>query len=104
MYSHDNEHEADYLGLGLTFRAMSQFDKVGLPVSYCGFELFTAGSRIIERGKKTLSTGWEFDDSEPEKASSHPPPEVRRDAIRMAVANSHGQESINAGIITSGNC
>ncbi|MEX2153964.1 MAG: hypothetical protein WD825_11545 [Gemmatimonadaceae bacterium] len=79
--SHQQEFEADWMGLMLTFHALK--DRTDLTLVYTGVELFFTIVELVYRAVAKLSAAEESD--RPYTHDAHPPPEVRLERLAEAV-------------------
>lgn len=82
------EFEADYIGMALTMLAMrdARFDAA---MSYCGIDLFFSAIELVSRALSVLVHGEVRPQAE---SSSHPPPALRREALRGHLNAMVGEE------------
>lgn len=83
------EFEADYIGFVLTMLAMRE-QRFDAALSYCGIDLFFSAVEVLERAVSILVHG-EAKASAP--SDTHPPPELRRKALRDHLGKICDEES-----------
>lgn len=81
IYSWKQEIEADVLGLELMVDAMSSTG-VDLSLRYFGADFYFSFMALLRRGRNMLTWGDEDREDQTIFSSSHPPAELRREAIR----------------------
>jgi hypothetical protein len=75
-----NEYEADFIGMVLTTKALQE--DLDLALSYAGVDLLFSAISLVDRAISTVMYG------SPERGreyDSHPPPDLRREALRRRV-------------------
>jgi hypothetical protein len=93
VYNWQQELEADALGTQLMLKAMLKRG-MDLSLSFWGADFFFSCIEIVERGISIIRTGEEND----RPLTSHPPPEVRRDALRKVLKNSLSEDLVDGPI------
>ena len=93
VYNWQQELEADALGMQLMLHAMLKRG-MDLSLSFWGADFFFSCIDIVERGISIIRTGEEDD----RPLTSHPPPEVRRDALRKVLRNSLSEDLVEGPI------
>jgi hypothetical protein len=91
VYSWKQEIEADILGLELMLDAMAS-TKVSLSLRYFGADFYFSLMALLRRGRNMLARGDEDDEEPTLFSSSHPPAELRREAIRNVIKDSFPAE------------
>lgn len=88
--SWQQELEADGLGLALSVRAMRN-EGLDVALSYWGADLFMTALDAVERALGVMRDGREPSANElAQRASSHPPPALRRESLRQVAIKYYG--------------
>ncbi|EGG42071.1 Hypothetical protein Nlim_1086 [Candidatus Nitrosarchaeum limnium SFB1] len=96
LYEHNQEFEADFVGLYLCLGALKA-KRSDISLGYCGIELFFHCDHIIELGLCILKTGnedlyWNRDPTD-FLSSTHPPPFIRKDRLREIMELEFGADN-----------
>jgi hypothetical protein len=100
LYKHEQEFEADFVGLFLSLGAM-KIRGCDFSLGYWGVELFFCCDEIIEKGLCILRTGsddWYWRGGrEDGPLGTHPPAKERRDVLREIMKHRFGELPVKLG-------
>lgn len=103
IFSWDQEHNADFLGLPLMMEGLNNIGYGYSPISYCGAESFFSIFEVLERAKCLIQSGdeeWYWRNcSETGQVSDHPSAEMRRNKLRAQMTEIFGPRSIETSQI-----